>query len=315
MKLHWMALSLCALALMLGLTTGAVGFEGAAWLALIQGQGSAHMSFVVWAQRLPRLLLAAMVGAQFAWAGLWLQVLSRNPLADAGVLGINAGAALGAVLALALWPGQLPLPLAALLGGLLAGGLLWRLWLGARGGSALGLTLVGAVLAAILSALVMGALVLWQQARLELLLQWLAGSLYGRGWEQVWMLGPWFGLVLLAVWRLAPLLPLLALDEDKAASLGLSLGPARCALLAAAVLAAASAVAVAGPVGFVGVLVPFIARRLGGGAAACGWLGALLLMSADTLGRVLASPLEWPVGVLTALLGVPLFLYLLHKRV
>jgi len=315
MKVSLWLFPLCVLVLALGLAIGAVGFDGSAWLALLQGRGSAHMIFVVWEQRLPRLLLAAMVGAQFAWAGLWLQVLSRNPLADAGVLGINAGAALGAVVALALWPGLVPLPAAALAGGLLAGSLLWRLWLGARGGSALGLTLVGAVLAAILSALVMGALVLWQQARLELLLQWLAGSLYGRGWEQVGLLCPWFVLVVLAVWRLAPLLPLLALDEDKAASLGLPLHLARGALLGAAVVAAASAVAVAGPVGFVGVLVPFMARRLGGGVIGCGWLGALLLMGADTLGRVLASPLEWPVGVLTALLGVPLFLYLLHKRV
>ena len=83
--------------LALGLAIGSVDFDGSAWLALLQGRGSAHMRFVVWEQRLPRLLLAAMVGAQFAWAGLWLQVLSRNPLADAGVLGINAGAALGAV--------------------------------------------------------------------------------------------------------------------------------------------------------------------------------------------------------------------------
>lgn len=317
----------------LGVLQGAVTIPFSGLLELLQGEGGAHLERVVLDYRLPRVLLGLLVGAHFSLAGYLLQVITRNPLADAGMLGISSGSGLTAVLVFVVLTRVLGvdasyqivpvalswLPWLTLAGGLLAGALLWWLWQ-LTGLSPVRLAVIGATCAAVFSALLMGCLVLWGQATSEVIILWLAGTLYGAGWDRFWALLPWSLMLLPLVTGLGRPVTLISLDRDKATTLGFQVRGWSCLLLALAVALAASAVAMSGPVGFVGILVPHLARRLcpqGASAQlwACVWLGAVLVIAGDILGRVVMSPFELPVGVVTALVGCPFFLYLLNRKV
>ncbi|MFC6670412.1 FecCD family ABC transporter permease [Marinobacterium aestuariivivens] len=301
------------------------------WLALT-GSGDAVARDIVWNLRLPRLLVGALAGVHFAIAGSLLQAVMRNPLADAGVLGINGGASLAAVVAFAAaerlagdgnpyLSGALELhwlPLVACGGGILAATVVYRLsW--NRGVTPVRLVLCGIAVASILGALVTGVLAGWAQVNTETVLVWLAGSLFGRDWEHLVALLPWTLSALL----LLPLLlhggNLLQLGDDVAATLGLRVELWRFGLLLVAVLFAASAVGVVGPVGFVGLIVAHIARLSAGPdlrrqLLLCPLYGVLLVTASDLLGRLVLVPAEIPIGVITSLLGVPFFIYLLARK-
>lgn len=325
-------LSAIGLMVLLSLCLGAASLSLDQVMLALGGGGSEHSGRVVWELRLPRALLAALVGLHFALSGFILQTLSRNPLADAGILGITAGASLAAVLivvgaallpagASLYWQGEQLLawlPMGALAGGVLAA---FGVYLLSGHGrlTPLRLILTGVVCAAVLNALVTGVLALWGQAHTETLVAWLAGSLHGRGWRHLWVLLPWTLAGAVGVLLTMKPLALLRLHDEQVLSLGLNLGRWRLLALLVATLLAASAVAVAGPIGFVGLVVPHIARRLvpGGLPAQLGvtaLLGALLVLMADLAGRTLVVPFELPVGVLCALIGVPAFLYLLKRQ-
>ncbi|MCC4265451.1 iron ABC transporter permease [Oceanimonas baumannii] len=324
---------LLLLAALTALVQGAVQVQSGNLIELMAGEAGAHLQRVVLDYRLPRVLLGGLVGAHFALAGYLLQLITRNPLADAGVLGISSGSGLAAVIvfvvlgrlmgqdtAYQLVPVTLAwLPWLTLTGGLLAGALLWWLWC-RTGLSPVRLAVVGATCAAIFSALLMGALVLWGQATSEVIILWLAGTLYGAGWERLWALLPWSLVLLPLVTLLSRPMLLLSLDAQKTQTLGFNVTRWNGLMLTLAVALAASAVAMSGPVGFVGILVPWLARRLNPNRIVdqlwgCIWLGALLVVAGDTLGRVVMSPFELPVGVVTALIGCPFFLYLLNRKV
>lgn len=324
---------LLLMAAFIALVQGAANVHLANLVELMSGEAGEHIRRVVLDYRMPRVLLGMLVGAQFALAGYLLQLITRNPLADAGVLGISSGSGLAAVTVFVLMsylPGQdagyqlMPvalslLPWLTLGGGLLAGLLLWVLWR-RTGLSPVRLAVVGATCAAIFSALLMGALVVWGQASSEVIILWLAGTLYGAGWDRVWALLPWSLVLLPLVTGLARPMLLLSLDRQKALTLGFNVNLWSGLMLGLAVALAASAVAMSGPVGFVGILVPYLARRLCPLSVrsqlwACIWLGGLLVVVGDTLGRVMMSPFELPVGVVTALVGCPFFLYLLNRKV
>ncbi|WP_019933350.1 FecCD family ABC transporter permease [Oceanimonas smirnovii] len=329
-------LGLPLLLLLAGLTAlvqGAAQVHLSNLAELLAGEGGEHLHRVVLDYRLPRVLLGALVGAHFALAGYLLQLITRNPLADAGVLGISSGSGLAAVTVFVLLSrlmGQdagyqlVPVTLAwlpwlTLAGGLLSGALLWWLWR-RTGLSPVRLAVVGATCAAIFSALLMGALVLWGQATSEVIILWLAGTLYGAGWDRLWALLPWSLVLLPLVTLLSRPMLMLSLDSQKAHTLGFDVTRWSGLMLALAVALAASAVAMSGPVGFVGILVPYLARRLYPNRISaqlwgCMLLGALLVVAGDTLGRVVMSPFELPVGVVTALVGCPFFLYLLNRKV
>ena len=301
------------------------------WQAL-SGDGDAVATDIIWNLRLPRVLVGLLVGVHFAIAGSLLQAVMRNPLADAGVLGINAGASLAAVLAFVaaerLWGDSSPystfslsldwLPLISCGGGILAAAAVYRLgW--NRGVTPVRLVLSGIAVASVLTALATGLLAGWGSMNTETVLIWLTGSLFGRGWEHLWVLLPWS---LLALGLLPVLLAganLLQLGDDVARSLGLAVELWRFALLLLAVLFAASAVGVVGPIGFIGLIVAQVARL------SCGpdlryqlllgpLFGALLVTLSDLLGRLLLVPAEVPIGVITSLLGVPFFIYLLARK-
>lgn len=278
---------------------------------------------IVWDLRLARALLAALIGAGLAAAGAAFQGLFRNPLADPFIVGASGGAALGATLAITAglrWSGAGfgPVPLAAFAGAILA---VFVVYLVAETGGhapAVALLLAGAALSTVLSAAV-SLLMLLNDRALHEVFTWLLGGLGGRSWSHLKASTPYLLVGLSVLWLLARPLDALASGEETAQSLGLSLPHARGAIVAAASLTTAAAVAVGGIIGFVGLIAPHAARLLFGAdhhrlIPASALLGALLLLLADDLARTVVAPVELPVGIVTALLGGPFFLYLLKTR-
>lgn len=278
--------------------------------------------------RLPRILLAACVGAGLAGVGTAYQALFVNPLADPFVIGASSGAALGATVAILLragggdgGPGLGTLPLAAFLGSLAAVGLVYLLGGGRQGGagaSPLNLLLAGAAVSTIVGSLV-SLLMIFHDRSLGVIFNWLLGGFSSATWRNLGYGAPMIGLGLLLLWSLSRPLDALGLGADTASSLGLSVVGCRVALVLAATLSTAAAVAVSGIIGFVGLVAPHAARLVVGGRharllpASC-LFGALLLLLADNAARSLAAPREIPVSILTSLFGGPFFLYLLRRR-
>ena len=285
------------------------------------------MRAVILDVRLPRTLMALAIGASLAQTGVVLQALFRNPLAEQSLLGISGGAALAAASWLVLLPllaigdgfvSRIGLPFAATLGALLAAGLVIRL--SRKGGvtDVATLLLAGISINALAGAGIALLQTLASDAALRDLTIWFYGSLGRAGWPQLAI-----GLPLLlgiALWlpREARALDVLLLGEAEAQHLGVQIEPLKRRLLLLVALAAATAVALAGIIGFIGLIVPHLLRLMIGSGhrlllPASGLLGATLLILADTAARTVLAPLEIPVGVLTALLGVPLFLLLLRR--
>lgn len=277
-------------------------------------------SEIVWNLRAPRAVLAFLVGGSLGIAGSALQALVRNPLADPFLLGLSGGAGLGAVVAIALHlTGPWVLPLAAFAGALAALGLVYRM--GLVGGAALdprilllGGVAVGAFAAAITTAIVSLA----DAAELRNAFLWLWGGLSGASWDAVLILALYAPIPVLVLLMAARPLDLLALGEEPARYLGADVDKVKRRVYLAASLLTAAAVAVSGVIGFVGLIVPHLARLTWGHrhrallpAAFVG--GGALLAVADTLARTAVSPRELPVGVVTALLGVPVFVLLLRR--
>ncbi|MFE6299255.1 iron ABC transporter permease, partial [Streptomyces sp. NPDC057866] len=273
--------------------------------------------------RLPRVLVAAVAGACLAVAGAAVQAVVRNPLAEPGLVGVTGGASLGAVTVILLVPAAplAALPAAAALGGVLMLALVVLVARGTRAGGRSGIdptrvVLVGIGAAATAMALV-NIMVVGAQMNIGAALGWLAGSTYGRGFDALgWLAAPAAAAVLLVV--AARPVNLLALGEELPRALGLDLGRARLLVLGAGAVLAAGTAAAVGAVGFVGLVAPHLARRIVGNGIArmvpmAAVLGAVLVVSADALGRWLLAPTEIPVGIVTALLGAPYLVWLLRR--
>lgn len=271
--------------------------------------------------RLPRIAAASLVGASLAVSGALFQALLRNPLAEPYLLGVSSGAALGAVAALTLgWAGGSPwaLALAALAGALLAIGIVFRVATSVGRLDTHVLILAGVVTAAFFGACVMLLLSLAREGALRSAVLWTMGSLGGVSWGMTGTLAA-YALPASAVTLLMGRdLNALALGEETAAHLGTETERVKRAAYFLASLLAAAAVSVAGVIGFVGLVVPHAVRLLWGAdhrrlLPLCFLGGAALLTAADTAARNVAAPLEIPVGVITALVGVPFFLLLLRR--
>ncbi len=290
----------------------------------VLGTGSGDADLIVYQLRLPRALTALLVGAAFGVAGAVYQAVTRNPLASPDLIGISAGAGAGAVGAILL--GGITaaaagtfgaVPFGALAGALATATVIYVLaW---RGGTITGYRFVLVGLAAN-GALV--ALTRWMLARADIdqasrAMVWLTGSLNGRDYDHV----RWAGLALLVLLPLTVALArayeLLQFDDDTALALGIRIGRARIALLLLATCLAALATAAAGPVAFIALGAPQIARRLAGTAGIplvlSGLTGAVLLLLADLAARLVFSPTELPVGVITGAVGAPYLLLLLAR--
>lgn len=325
-------LLLCLISLRLGVT-------GASWADVWHslGQAPQEQASIIAQYRLPRISAAVVVGIHFALAGLIMQIVLRNPLADPTIFGISGGASLTIVGAMAISLALIPindttisastdyiplelLPYIALAGGLGATALVLALsWERGRGFSPQRMTLTGVIVGAILNAIVMVLVLSMSEANSELAILWLAGSLYARDFDHLLPTLPWTLAGLVAIVILSRSLSALRFDTASAQSMGINLRVTRPLLILLASSLAASGVAIAGPVGFVGLLVPYIAKIIGVRQMSyqiwvCCFIGAALVVASDTLGRIIAAPVEVPVGIVTSLIGAPLFALILNRN-
>jgi iron complex transport system permease protein len=269
--------------------------------------------------RLPRVLVGVMVGSMLAMSGAVLQGVTRNPLADPHIFGISAGAGVVAVTCIVFFP-QLPRetvqPL-ALIGGLIGGGIAYVMaW---RGGvTATRLALAGIAVTAMLTAITTGILVT-SAFSAQIGLRFLIGGLLLRNWTDVYLLLPYFVVGTLLTLLMSKQLNIIEMGDEVAVSLGQSVERTRFILVALSALLASAAVSIAGLVGFLGLIVPHFVRLIIGNdyrfvLPTSAVIGAILLVSADTAARTVFDPQEIPVGVLTAVLGGPVFILLVRNR-
>ncbi len=317
----WLATVLATLAVMvLNMGAGEYAIAPLDVIRTLLHMETGHASdfnFIVNMLRLPRMLVAALVGLALGVSGTILQSLMRNPLAAPGILGINAAAGLSAVALIVVFEVTAPgvIPVAAFLGALATAILIYLLsW--RQGDSPMRLLLVGIGLGAMAQALTMLTITFGQIFNVQKALVWLAGSVYGSSWADFWPLLPWVAILVPLVLLLAPDLNALNLGEDMARGLGSRVALWRGLLLLAATALTGAAVATAGTIGFVGLIAPHIARRLVGPdhhglLPTAGLTGALVVVTADLAGRTLFAPIEIPVGLVTAAIGAPFFVYLL----
>jgi iron complex transport system permease protein len=276
---------------------------------------------IVWDIRLPRVLAAALVGAALAIAGTLYQAVLRNPLADPYVIGTSAGAQLGVTLALLL-PVQFSLagfgPLQALAFAGALGSVLLVYSLARTGGATPIVTLIlaGFVMSSFLISATSFLMVV--SSRVNQIVGWTMGGIEVSQWSQLALAAPTLLLTSIAAFLLAPLLDALLLGEETAAHLGVPVEPLKLAVIVLASLVTALAVTLAGVVAFVGLVVPHAARLVYGPGhrvlipvAACA--GAMFVVAVDVVARTLVAPTELPLGVMTAVVGAPFFLYLLRK--
>ncbi|PSN13051.1 iron ABC transporter permease [filamentous cyanobacterium CCP5] len=306
--------------LMLSVLLGAADINpGTVWQAIFQFDGSTD-HLIIRTVRLPRALLAVLVGAALAVAGAITQGLTRNPLAAPDILGINVGAALAMVLAVLLRGGSNSYIGFAFAGAAIAAVTVY--WLGSMGRSGLTplkLVIAGAALSYLLGALTTGILILSQRT-LDDMRFWLAGSLAGQDLAGLVPVLPFMAMGLAGSLALGRQLTLLSLGEDVAQGLGLQTVWVKLAAAVIVVLLAGSAVTLAGPIGFVGLVVPHIVRF--GVGVDYRWIlpyamltGGILLAVADIAARLVIRPQELPVGTMTALVGAPFFIYLARSRI
>jgi len=276
--------------------------------------------FIVNTLRLPRMLVAVLVGMGLGVSGAIMQGLTRNPLASPDIIGVSAGAALVAVTLIVLFPGvpAAVLPLAAFAGAALTAALIYALaW--KRGDSPLRLILAGIGLAFVAGALTSLMITFGDIYDVQRALVWLTGSVYGRSWDEVWALVPWIVVFVPLALALTRQLNGLNLGEDVARGIGVAVPWQRGLLLLTAVALAGSTVAAAGTIGFVGLMAPHLARRLVGPShegvlPTAALLGGLLVVASDLVGRTVFAPVEVPCGIVTAVLGAPFFIWLLYRR-
>jgi iron complex transport system permease protein len=270
--------------------------------------------------RLPRALIASAVGASLAIAGVLMQTLTKNPLASPGIFGINAGAGFAVVVAITIFSvnNMQGFNALAFLGAAVAAISVYVIGsVGREGLTPMKLTLAGAAISAMFSSFTQGLLVL-DEALLDQVLFWLAGSVSGRKLETLVSVLPYIGIGWAGALLISGKMNILAMGEDVAKGLGVNTGFLKMAIGVIVILLAGAAVATAGPIGFVGIVIPHLTRSIVGidhrwVIPFAGVLGAILLLIADIAARYLLMPSEVPVGVMTAIIGTPFFIYIARK--
>jgi len=294
-----------------------------AWNAFLLGGELPEMSkesLIVWNIRLPRVVVGAIVGMNLAVSGAIFQAITRNELASPFILGVSSGAGLMILLVLVVFGGLAAfLPLVAAVGGavafLIVYAIAWK-----NGTSPIRLVLAGVIVGTVFGS-VQTALFFFADdiGVVQSAIAWTTGSLTGTDWEQVRMALPWSAVAILLAIAGARQCNVMLLGEQTAKSLGMSIEKVRFALSGVAVLAAAASIAVAGIVGFVGLIVPHIVRNLVGSdykkvIVGCLFVGPALMVGADVGARLALNPVQIPVGIVTGLVGGPYFLYLMRKK-
>lgn len=311
-------------AFIISMNTGYIRLTPLEVLQTLFGGGTDQQNLILFEFRLPRIVIAILVGAGLAVSGCILQGISRNALADPGILGINAGAGLMIMLYISFYPVQSAgsiflLPVLALIGAGLTAALIYSLaYKKHEGISPTRLILTGIAVAAGISAVMIVLTLRLNPEKYQFIATWQAGSIWGSNWKFVMALLPWIVVLIPFVIYKARVMNIMTLGEQTAAGLGTPINRDRLILLAAAVGLAGSSVAVSGGIGFVGLIGPHLARRLVGSKhqlliPASALIGSLLVVVADTLGRWILQPSEIPAGIVVAVIGAPYFLYLLAR--
>jgi iron complex transport system permease protein len=301
----------------------------AASLGLSTGEHSDMQQAVLMVVRLPRVVVSLLAGAALATGGTAMQALFRNPLADPSIIGISSGAALMAAVAIVMthwanavfggWASTLSLPIAAFIGAVGTTFLVFGIAREGRRTNVAAMLLAGVAIAALTGALTGLLTFTADDAQLRSIVFWMLGSLGGAGLNAVWVLLIAVPIPLIILLRMHKPLNALALGEDQARHIGVNAEAMKRMVVLCTALMVGATVALCGVIGFVGLVVPHMLRLAGGAdnrfllpASALG--GAVLLCLADTLARTVAAPAEIPIGVITALCGAPVFLYLLVRR-
>lgn len=304
-------------AFIIGNVVGTMDISVSDIINTLSGDHTGTNNKVIWNIRLPRMILAALVGINLALSGSILQGVMKNPLADPSIIGISSGAGLFGILILVVFPQwQNLVPIAAFGGAMLAAAIIYLLaWKG--GIDPTRIVLSGVAVSELFGAGISAILVFFSD-RVHGALTFMNGSLSSRSWGEVQIILPYtiIGLILALIF--ADKLNILVLGDDTARGLGLNVELTRLGFTALAALLAASAVSVVGLLGFVGLIVPHSIRLILGNNykimfPASALLGAALVIFSDTFARTVLSPTEIPVGIVMAVLGVPFFLYLLRK--
>lgn len=310
---------LALLGIFLSIIQGVAAISFRDVLTILVHPAAATADQIIWNIRLPRAITGALVGSNLALSGAILQAVMRNPLADPHIIGISAGAGITGIMVLVLFPAYAYLMTPAAFAGALAAATAIYLLAWKNGIKPVRIILAGVAVSAFLSAGISSILIFYSD-RIHGALLWMVGGLAARSWQDVSVIAPYalFGFILACIG--AYYLNVLQLGDDMARGLGLSVEKARIMLTAVAALLAASAVSVAGLLGFVGLIVPHIVRLLVGtdyryiipGSAI---LGAAVVTLSDTAARLLLAPVELPVGIIMAFIGAPFFLFLLRREV
>ncbi|GAA3665397.1 FecCD family ABC transporter permease [Microbacterium marinilacus] len=306
---------------MLSLTVGSNPLPPGVVLEVLRGGGSPEAQYVVNTLRVPRTVTGVVVGAALGAAGALIQAFTRNPLADPGILGVNAGAAFAVAIGVAFFGLRdiSSFVWLAFLGALAVTIAVYLIGSSGRGtADPIRLTLAGVALGAVFAGMTTG-MTLSNPDAFDQMRSWNAGSLLGRGFEVLGPVVPFIAVALVGALLLAPGLNALALGEDVARSQGANVAGIRVGVIAAVTVLAGTATALAGPISFIGLMVPHVARWVFGVdqrviLSVSVILAPVVVLLSDVLGRVLIAPAEVPVGIVTAFVGAPVLIALARRR-
>jgi len=307
----------------MGLGTSSVSMNRL--LPTILGHGTFKEEFVLFSVRLPRIIVTLLAGMALAVSGAIFQDITRNDLAEPGIIGINAGAGVAIAVFFLFFPIDVGsfvylLPVAAFIGALLTAGAIYVFSYDRNAGlNPVRLVLIGVGFAMALSGTMIVIISSAERQKVDFIAKWLAGNVWGADWPFILAILPWIVILISFIAFRAQQLNLLSLNDPTAVGVGLKIERERITLLLAAVGLAAAAVSVTGGVAFIGLLAPHLARSLIGPRnqlylPIAILLGGWLLLLADTIGRNIALPDGIPAGIMTALIGAPYFIYILLKK-
>ncbi len=318
------AIIVLCLAIVWNLTTGEYAMSYRRIIQTFLGQGNAADQLILIDFRLPRMLITLMAGIALSLSGVILQSVTKNPLAEPGILGINAGS--GFAIALFIAIGQIQaaqfvyvLPIISMIGGLLTAFAIFILsYQGDKGLSPASMVLIGVGMSTALSGAALTLMSTFDKDQSEFIATWLAGNIWGDTWPFVFAFLPWLIILVPIVIFKSETLNILNTSDTIAKSVGVPLNKARILLILIAVLLSSAAVSVAGAIGFMGLMGPHIAKSLVGPRHQLFIpisivIGALLLTVSDTLGKILLQPSGVPAGLVVAVIGAPYFLYLMYR--
>ncbi|MCM3585873.1 iron ABC transporter permease [Mesobacillus maritimus] len=294
-------------------------------LPILLGEGSFKEEFIVFSVRMPRLIITLLAGIALALSGSILQGITRNDLADPGIIGINSGAGVAVAIFFLFFPIEVGsftylLPLVAFIGALVTACLIYLFSYQRKVGlQPVRLVLVGVGFSMALSGAMIVIISAVEREKVDFIAQWLAGNIWGTDWPYIFAILPWLMILIPFTLFKANRLNLLGLGEQSAIGIGLAVEKERLILLFTAVALAATAVSVTGGISFIGLIAPHLAKALVGPRSqlflpVATLIGGWLLLVADTIGRNLVEPAGIPAGIMVALIGAPYFIYLLLKK-